>query len=238
MKIAIFRDTEKFAPFFDAKKRLNKVINQLLYLIAFCPFILFSQEVENVMETRISPQLFFKIDAIDDLEFSIAPELRFDNEFKIKRVFLENGIEYKVVKFLSLSAAYRFIISNDNGHRRILNYISLSANIKEKINRFKVGLRIRYSNYADDDNVGDNNNFIRFRTSVDYDIKNCKLRPNIGAEIFSPINDKQPYKYRYSAGVSYKVSNKNSISVGYRLDYYLKEYKNKHIAVIGYKYEL
>ena len=42
---------------------------------------------------------------------------------------------------------------------------------------------------------------------------------------------------RYAIGASYKFNKKSSIGLSYMLDYYMTDYRNKHIIKVGYKYK-
>ena len=42
---------------------------------------------------------------------------------------------------------------------------------------------------------------------------------------------------RYSLGAEYKINKNSSIGLGYMLDYYLQDYRNKHIINLGYTYK-
>jgi len=56
------------------------------------------------------------------------------------------------------------------------------------------------------------------------------------AEAFQDLEDKQLYKFRYGIGMRYKLNKHSAIDLGYNLDYYMQEYRNKHIIKIGYRY--
>jgi len=78
-------------------------------------------------------------------------------------------------------------------------------------------------------------NFLRYKAALGYDIKSCKLTPTISAELFHQLADNEMYKVRYKLAVDYKIFKNNYVGASYRLDYYLKKYENNHIFSIGYK---
>jgi len=47
-------------------------------------------------------------------------------------------------------------------------------------------------------------NFLRYKAALGYDIKSCKLTPTISAELFHQLADNEMYKVRYKLAVDYK----------------------------------
>ena len=141
------------------------------------------------------------------------------------------------LEILALSGKYRFISDvKENSDNEYLNRFAFSATLKEKFNRLEPAFRIRYSNFSDDEIT--DKNYLRYKASLEYDIAKTSLTPFVGAELFQQLNDNELYKMRYSAGVDYKLFKKNYISLSYKLDYYLNEYRNKHIFDLAYKIKL
>lgn len=162
------------------------------------------------------------------------PQLRFDKDFSLDKYLFETGAEYKALKFLELGASYSFIANpRETKDTEYFNRYALSATVEKEYGRFEPSFRLKYSNYADDD-VSDKN-FIRYKAALKYNIPDCKISPNVGAELFQQFDEGDLYKMRYSAGLDYKLFKKNYIGVSYKFDYYNKEYTNKHIFSLGYK---
>ncbi len=193
----------------------------------------YAQDVENEAQYRMGVELDFKI--AKGLKLMVAPQLRFDNDFSVDRLQLETALRYKTFGFLYWEANYRRINKpqDDLSSEKFSKYgFSLSA--KETYGRFTPALRLRYSNYADDD--VDDKQFLRYKASVKYDIKKCKITPSLAIEAFQELNDYELYKMRYTAGADYKLMKNNYIGISYKLDYYKQEYRNRHIISLGYKY--
>jgi hypothetical protein len=193
----------------------------------------FSQTVSNDFQTRTEVKLSYQ--PLDKLSLSLNPEIRWDESFQVDKYMLESGISYEPVKGLSLGGSYRFIINpRTTKATEYLHRFALFTSYKKKIERFEPSLRIKYTNYTEDASQGE---FLRYRAKLEYDIKSCLITPLISAEAFHNLSGNQIYKMRYTIGAEYKLNKKNSIALVYMLDYYLQEYRNKHILRLGYKYK-
>lgn len=192
----------------------------------------FAQEVDNELQTRTELELVYK--PIKKLKLTFMPQLRFDEHFSLDKYLFEGEAEYKVLKFLELGATYRFVVNpRDTKDTEYFNRYGFSATAKKEFGRFEPALRLRYSNYADDD-VSDKS-FMRYKAALKYDIPDCKLTPFVAAELFQQFDGGDLYKMRYSTGLDYKLFKKNYLGVSYKFDYYNMEYKNRHIISVGYK---
>ena len=205
-----------------------------MLIILFAGFSISAQEVENEFEYRTSVKLSYK--PIKKLKINFVPEVRFKDNFSVDRYLLETKLVYKPLKFLSLSGGYRFIVNpRTEKDTEYLHRYEFSTTFKKDFDRFEPAIRIRYTNYADDDA---DDNFLRYKAALGYNIKDCKLTPTISAELFHQLSTSDVYKMRYKLGLEYKLFKKNYLGASYRFDYYLQENKNKHIFSIGYKLKL
>ncbi|MCU4173748.1 DUF2490 domain-containing protein [Carboxylicivirga sp. N1Y90] len=192
-----------------------------------------AQSVENDLETRTSVQANIKL--VKNLKLKVSPEIRFDENFSIKKYNIESELVYKPYKFLLLGATYRFIGDpKDNKPTEYLHRYALTAKLKKDFGRFETAFRLRYTDFADDD-YEDGSEMMRYKASVDYDIAKCKLTPYVGIEAFQQLDGGDLYKMRYSLGMDYKLFKKNYLGVSYKLDYYMESLRNKHIVSLGYK---
>lgn len=193
-----------------------------------------AQEIENDFQARTNVQI--KYDPLKKLSLSVSPEVRFDESFSTDVYLLETKVKYKVLEFLSLNGIYRFAINpRENKGTEYLNRFSVGAVAQKKIGRFKPGFRLRYTDDADD--ATSDEQFLRYKAFVSYNIKNCKATPYVAAEAFHQLGDNLLYKMRYTAGLEYKLFKKNYLDLSYKFDYYQTEYKNKHIVTLGYKFK-
>lgn len=214
--------------------RFKSYLPALICLLMLASQVLVAQEVENEIQTRTELELVYK--PVKKLKLTFMPQLRFDEDFSLDKYLFEADAEYKALKFLELGATYRFVVNpRDTKDTEYFNRYAFSATAKKEFGRFEPAFRLKYSNYADDD-VSDKS-FMRYKTSLKYDIAKCKLTPFIAAELFQKVDGGDLYKMRYSAGVDYKLSKKNFIGISYKLDYFNQEYVNKHIITVGYKFK-
>ncbi len=204
-------------------------------LLAFTSSESMAQDVINDFQSRYSVGISAKLNK--KWGVSLAPEVRFDENFNTDRFLVDAKIKYKLWKYVSLGATYRFDVNfRDVKETQYLNRFAVNTTFHTKLEGFKPALRIQYSNYADDE-INDGN-FMRYKFSLAYNIKDCKITPKLTTEIFHQLGDNSRlYKMRYGAVLDYKINKKNHISLGYKFDYYNYEYRNKHIIELGYKYK-
>ncbi len=211
--------------------KLKIISLQLLVLFFLIPNSR-AQEIENNFKTRTSVELSFE--PLKDVKFNFIPELRFDDKFALNKYLFEGELEYEPIKFLSLAATYRFGGNlKENEDTEYFNRFALSAKVSKKFSRFESSFRLRYTNDADDDI--NNENFLRYKASVKYDIPKSKITPFIAIEAFQSLTNENLYKMRYSTGVDFKLFKKNYLGLDYKFDYFRDEYKNNHILSVGYK---
>lgn len=218
--------------------KIIKTRNIIIVLLLFIALPLLAQEteadteVENDYEYRTSFKLSFK--PIKKLKINLTPEFRFKDDFSVDRYLMETEVVYKPIKHFFVGGNYRFVVNPRNQKTtEYLHRFGVTTTYKRKFDRFEPAVRLSYTNYADDDDVDDN--FLRYKAALGYDIKGCKLTPTLSAELFHQIADNEMYKVRYKLGLDYKIFKNNYIGASYRLDYYLKKYENNHIFSIGYK---
>jgi len=191
----------------------------------------YAQDVENTFQTRTEFKLSYKLS--DKWKIQAIPELRFDDTYSVDKYILELKTIYNPFKKLSLGASYRFIANTrETKDTEYLQRYAFDAKYDFKIDRWKPSVRLRYTNFSEDNANGE---FLRYKGGLEYNIKKCKLTPFGGVELFHELNDKELFKIRYSLGTDYKLNKKNSISLAYKLDYYMQKFENKHIMYVGYK---
>ncbi|MEP2026807.1 DUF2490 domain-containing protein [Reichenbachiella sp.] len=164
----------------------------------------------------------------------INPEIRL-KEWEVDKYLLETGIKYKINKYLSTTATYRFTADQKSDHLEYSHRLALDLKGQTKIGDFEPEIRLRYTGIADFEEDPDTK-YLRYKALLAYDIPKNKLTPYLAAEAFQGLTNDDFTKMRYSIGADYKLKKGNSIGLSYKLDYYLEEYKNKHI--IGLKYKL
>ncbi|WP_430817498.1 DUF2490 domain-containing protein [Carboxylicivirga sp. RSCT41] len=214
---------------------MNKYKSYIIFilLIAVIAFDAEAQDIENTSQTRTEFKLSYKL--ADKWKLQAIPELRFDEAFSIDKCILELRTVYNPFKRLSLGASYRFI-ANERSTKdtEYLQRYAFDMRYEYKLKRWKPAVRLRYTNYSEDDENGE---FLRAKAGLEYNIRKCKFTPFAGAELFRDMNNNELFKVRYSLGTDYKINKTNSISMGYKLDYYMQRYENKHIMYLGYKFK-
>lgn len=216
----------------EGEKMKNiKQIYLLLIVLLIAGSQLIAQDTENDFEYRTNVKLSFK--PLKKLKINLNPEIRFKDDFSVDNYLIETEVVYRPIKLLYLSGGYRFIINpRSEKDTEYLNRYEFGIALKKDFDRFKPQLKIRYTNYAEED---EDSNYLRYKAALGYNIKGCKLTPTLSAELFQQLPDADLYKVRYKLGLDYKVLKNNYITGSYRLDYYLNENKNKHIFSVGYK---
>lgn len=206
--------------------------NSLLVISLLMTLSLKAQDVDNDFQTRTEIKLSLK--ATDKIVISLTPMLRFNDNFVFDQYLIEGGLVYKPFKKISFGGAYRYI-GNKTKKDVIENYsrFTLFTEAETKIDRFKPSFKLSYTNY-DEDNDADKR-FLRYKLGTEYKISNSRFTPEVGIEAFHDLENSNFYKIRYSVGIDYKLFKNNTIGLGYKLDYYLQEARNKHILSVGYK---
>lgn len=207
--------------------------NQITFLVlVLINAVGIPQEVENDYQTRAYAELSFK--PVNVIKLSLNPELRFNENFFLDKYLIDSKVSYKPFNFLSMGAAYRFIGNiRENKATEYLHRFGLSATTRKKIGRFMPAIRLSYTNYADDDQS--DKTFLRYKASLKYNIPKCKLTPYLSAELFHQLDKNNLYKVRYGYGIQYKLMKNNYLQAGYKFDYFMQEYKNRHILDLGFK---
>lgn len=180
--------------------------------------------------------------------FSLEEQLRLkENISEIDEYFTQLNTQYKLSKKFRLGLGLRYIRENDNkgniqGYENYFRF-HVDAIYKHEINDFKLGYRLRYQNknelgvsYDEGDFVNQN---IRFKTSLEYDIKKWKLDPKFSAEIFNRFqegNENGFNKYRLTLGTDYSLKNFGEIGVYYRFEKELNVDFPDITNIVGLKY--
>ncbi|KGL63616.1 DUF2490 domain-containing protein [Polaribacter sp. Hel1_85] len=180
--------------------------------------------------------------------FGLEEQFRLkENISVIDNYFTQLTADYKLFKGFKLGAGVRYIRDNDNqgniqGYENHFRF-QIDAMYKHEINDFKIGYRLRYQNknelgvsYDEGDYANQN---IRFKTSLEYNIKNWKLDPKFSAEIFNKFQEGEENgfnKFRLTLGTDYKTKNFGKIGVFYRYQKELNVDFPEATNVVGLKY--
>lgn len=170
---------------------------------------------------------------VKNVKIELNPELRVLHDLKMDSYILEGGISYKPFKYLGIASYYRFEKEWDykrsTGAYQGKNTIKrLAFDLKSgfEVSRFSLSGRVRYAKGLDSET---NENEIRYRAKVEYNIKGIKINPFVSVELFDEKSVteaekntisgglKAINKIRYTGGLLYEINKNNSVSVFYRL---------------------
>ncbi len=181
--------------------------------------------------------------------FELAEQLRLKEDISlVDEYFTELQTEYSVNKNFSLAGGLRFIRQNDTegniqGYENHLRF-QFDAKYKHKINDFKLDYRLRYQNKNDlsvSSEDGDYaNQHIRFKTGIEYNIKNWKLDPQFSAEIYNHFEKGEAGgfdKYRLTFGTDYDMKEYGKIGLYYRIEKELNVNLPETTNIIGLSYK-
>jgi hypothetical protein len=163
--------------------------------------------------------------------FGLLNQVRLDNNStELKSFITQLNTEFKFSKKFEMAMGLRHTLKNDNegeiqGNENYFR-MQLDASFKHKINRFVIKHRFRYTNQNElgiSKEEGDYpEKYLRFKSSVDYNIKDWKLDPEFSAEIFSRHVKYGQFNgldfFRLSFGTSYKLKSFGKIGLQYRLE--------------------
>jgi len=216
----------------------NKIILLILAILIY-----FAGHAESGPSTWVELEFSKKI--VKNLKVEFNPELRLLDKYKMDAYILEGGLSYKVYKYLTLAAYYRY--ENEWDYKKStgaykgqigLNRLAFDAKTGFSFRRFDFAFRLRYTKSILTDSTDDEKSFFRYRAKVGYDIKNSKFVPYLSAEAFHDLETKEFTKYRYTAGLDYAINNKNEVGLFYRIQDYTEAGKASiNIIGIGYNFK-
>lgn len=190
-------------------------------------------------------ELEFSKKIVKNLKVEFNPELRLLNNYKMDAYILEGGLSYKMYKYLTLAAYYRY--ENEWDYKKStgaykgqigLNRLAFDAKTGFSFRRFDLAFRIRYTKSILDDSSDNEKSFFRYRAKIGYDIKSSKFVPYVSAEAFHDLQAEKFTKYRYTAGLDYSINSKNEIGLFYRIqDYTETDKESINIIGIGYNFK-
>ncbi len=185
---------------------------------------------------------------IPTLSVSINQEFRLnENITELGTFFTDIGLNYKINKYLRVSASYRFINKrrlDDSYSIRHRYYFDLV--VRKKFNPVTLSFRTRFQSQYNDVLSSEDGKipeyYSRNKLTVKVDAGN-HLSPYVYAELFSPL--KRPFdifmdNMRYCVGVEYEINRMNTLDVFYifQKECHVKNPETDHIIGIGYSINL
>jgi hypothetical protein len=193
-----------------------------LLLFGLLPFFGFTQN-STVFQSWNELGLSYKIDKKQSLGLDLTT--RFDVA-GLQTIFPQVSYKYKINKYLRPSLDYRLIGSKDDfGNFTIQHRLNANLQFAHEIERFEVGLRMRYqfsANRSQSDFGSEFNNAFRFKPSIAYNLDNSKITPNAGMELFyNPMDGQVGYhlsRIRWNVGVAIDLKGASELEIAYLYD--------------------
>ena len=177
-------------------------------------------------------ELEFTKEFLKKFEFSLIPEVRWQDDFTVDKYQFDARLGYEPFKFLDLAVAYRNKTNVRDGGNENTNRFVFDIAGKEKFGRFDAALRTRITNYSDDSD--EKITYVRPRIKFVYDIKGNKIAPFTSYELFNDIRGKEWTKGRFDVGFTRKFGKVHRIGIYYRLQDYFSD--RNSINIIGFDY--
>ena len=208
-------------------------MKRILFVIILICSVLFVQGKTKKFGTWV--ELEFSKEFLKDFEFSVVPEVRFQDDYSVDEYMFDGVLSYEPLKFLKFSAAYRINTNVKKKGDETAHRLAFDVQVKKEIGRLEASLRTRFTNYTDqsDDDPG---NYFRPRLKLEYDIKGNKIRPFTSFELFRNITSKEFQKERFDIGFTRKFGKIHRVGLYYRLQDYFSD--RNSINILGIEYRL
>lgn len=215
-----------------------------LLLFSLLPFLGYAQN-STVFQSWNELGLSYKIDKKQSLGLDLTT--RFDVA-GLQTIFPQVSYKYKINKYLKPSLDYRLIGSKDDfGNFTIQHRLNANLQFAHEIERFELGLRMRYqfsANRSDTDFGSEFNNAFRFKPSIAYNLDNSKITPKAGMELFfNPMDGQVGYhlnRIRWNVGVAIDLKGASDLEIAYIYDQRIHNpgALNRTILNLSYGYTL
>lgn len=221
----------------------------LISLLVFVVQVAFSQ-TDKDLASWTSVELGYELDSKWKLGLEGQFRLKDDLE-AIDEYFGEFTVNREVFKGFNLRFALRYIRRNDNrgniqGYENRFRY-HIDARYKHKLGALRLNYRLRYQNRNDLGVSKEEGDFpikrLRFKTGLEYKLKNWPLDPKVAGELFSRFEEGKESeidKYRLTIGTEYGLKNAGEIALFWRLERSIGQNVPEQLTIIGlgYKYTL
>jgi hypothetical protein len=225
-------------------KNCNQLFRFLFSIILiFTPAFFFSQE----SDFQVWSELGVKVKLHKKFEYGFDITNRYGNN-GLETFFPQLSIKYKVTDWFKPSLDYRIIGKKEpNSNYLYSNRLNLNLQFNKMIERFNLGLRVRYQysftrlseNYQPEFDQA-----IRIKPSFSYDINNSFFTPAFSIEYFYNPNKgplgKRMTKLRAFVGTELEIKGPHEVEFGYIYDQSLNlpNPSTRHILNISYCYKI
>jgi len=197
-------------------------------LLLFCPFLLFAQEQDFQLWSKLGASY----DLNKDFSLSLDQGFRARENASLPDVNFSNlSLKYDLIKKWSVAIGYRYITDFDLSQNISTSHrIYTDINYRKKKKRWLMKNRLRYQ-YQEE------NFTLRDKVSLSYNIRKTPLEPFTAFELF--FKDSEFKKWRYTLGASYPFLKEFDIDAYYRIQqsFNTNNPKQLHILGLGIEYK-
>jgi hypothetical protein len=197
-------------------------------LLLFCPFLLFAQEQDFQLWSKVGASYNLN----KDLRVSLYQGFRARENASLPDVTFSNlSLKYDLIKKWSVAIGYRYITDFDLSQNTSTSHrIYTDINYRKKKKRWLMKNRLRYQ-YQEE------NFTLRDKVSLSYNIRKTPLEPFTAFELF--FKDSEFKKWRYTLGASYPFLKEFDIDAYYRIQqsFNTNNPKQLHILGLGIEYK-
>jgi hypothetical protein len=197
-------------------------------LLLFCPFLLFAQEQDFQLWSKVGASYNLN----KDLRVSLYQGFRARENASLPDVTFSNlSLKYDLIKKWSVAIGYRYITDFDLSQNTSASHrIYADINYRKKKKRWLMKNRLRYQ-YQEE------NFTLRDKVSLSYNIRKTPLEPFTAFELF--FKDSEFKKWRYTLGASYPFLKEFDIDAYYRIQqsFNTNNPKQLHILGLGIEYK-
>lgn len=213
------------------------MINKVLF-VSFIVLIMCVPQMAEAQAhySRYSASLGWE--PIDDLQMELTPEIHLEDFQEPSEWLITYGLEYKLFSFLEVGGSVRWNTEYKDCEPVSSVRYSGDMDIKVPVKRFEFNVRSRVSNYAEYGEELEKHNAYRSRFKMEYDIRKCKLTPNIYGELFFTPKGFDLSKIRYGFGVDWNLPKRNSIEAGYFFQTYPGRTKRVQVFELNWSYRI
>lgn len=224
--------------------KVNKTL--LFFFILIKAGVVIGQEQRN-FQSWYAIELEYEPNKRWDFEWKT--QLRMDHDpTEINQYLTELSMYGRIVKGFKVGGGLRYTRENDTrgnvqGYRNQFRYHA-DALFSKRLDDFRIQWRLRYQNR---DELGFSRadgdislKRIRLKTSVDYNIRNWKLDPDLSGELFSrfePGEQVRIDRYRVTLGTSYKIKKAGRIGLFYRYESSINRTPKRTFDILGLNYK-
>jgi predicted porin len=220
------------------KYNLLKLSTSLVIGLGFVfGHFVYAQDIKTTEDFESWTSIGLRYDPTEKITLELQEQIRLNEDSStLRQYFTQMNVSYDLTKSFQISGAYRWITAKENkedvSYDAKANRYHVGISYKHDVNRINFSYRLRYQNKSFEDTNSPDNQFLRFRTKVKYNIKNWKLDPIASAELFNEVGG-EPSKYRLTLATDYRIKKIGRIKVFFHYIKQLNKPLPKSTSVIG-----